>query len=101
MYTPQSLTACPGEMVVGRRSFPIWKISFQERAVKLWEGIKLSLRSLLGGCLKHSLELRIIISLATSFFGMTLFLYLTFRLWILIGKITPQPTSYNKLAARS
>jgi len=36
---PRSLTGCPSKMVVGRRSFPIGKVTFQGRTVQLWESI--------------------------------------------------------------
>ena len=37
---PQSLTACPWKLVVGRQAFPIGKVTFQGRTVKLWGCIK-------------------------------------------------------------
>ncbi len=49
---PRSLTVRPWKMMVGRRSFPIGKVTFQGRAVKLREGNILILKT--GGVIEET-----------------------------------------------
>ena len=48
VLTPPKFNIAPGKMVVGRRSFPIGKVTFQGRAVKLREGVSWDLDWLFG-----------------------------------------------------